>query len=343
MTVHREAAMTQYVVGVDGGGTKTTSAVIGADLSVAGRATTGPANGRSVGMDTASANVADSITAALHAAGATLADVSAMCMCLSGLDTELDLPVPQGAIRQLGFGGPAIIENDVVGAWAGATGVGIGLVVIAGTGATALGMNARGELWRTDGWDYILGDAGSGFAVGQAGIRTAMKALDGRAAPTELVRHLAETYGVHNAEEMRHLVDSTHFGKFEIARFAARVAAAADAGDAAAQALLEQAGRDLAENAVAIIGKLDMASATFPLATVGGMFKSEQWVAPPFRKAIAQVAPGVEFRRLLHPPEVGAGLLAMRRVQEDDLGSWSLGTGKRRIRRSVSVEEAASA
>lgn len=331
----------QYVVGIDGGGTKTTAAVVGEDLGLVGSATTGPANGRSVGMDTAGANIAEAVESALHQAGIGLSSVGAMCMCLAGFDTDLDLPVPQRAVRLLGFQGAAIMENDVVGAWAGATEAMPGVVVIAGTGATALGMSVRGELWRTDGWDYILGDTGSGFAIGRTGIRMAMKALDGRAAPTLLVRELAGTYGVRNAEEMRRLVDSTHFGKFEIARFAARVAEVADAGDAAAQDILRQAGRDLADNAIAIIRKLGMRDESFPVSTVGGVFKSGAWVMPPFREAVSQIAPHATFVAPRHPPEIGAAILAMRRLAVGDLGSWTLGTGQRRIRRSASVDEVA--
>ncbi len=329
----------QYVVGIDGGGTKTTAAVVGEDLGMVASATTGPANGRSVGMDIASANIAEAVESALRIAGVGLANVDAMCMCLAGFDTDLDLPVPQRAVRLLGFQGAAIMENDVVGAWAGATDAKPGVVVIAGTGATALGMNARGELWRTDGWDYILGDTGSGFAIGQTGIRTAMKALDGRAEPTLLVRELAGTYGVRNAEEMRRLVDSTHFGKFEIARFAARVAAAAADGDTAAQAILTQAGRDLADDAIAIIRKLGMQNESFPVSTVGGVFKSVAWVIPAFRETVAQVAPRATFTAPHHPPEMGAAILAMRRVAAGDLGSWTLGTGQRHIRRSADAAD----
>jgi glucosamine kinase len=331
----------KYVVGVDGGGTKTTAAVVGDDLGLVGSATTGPANGRSVGTDTASANIAEAVEAALRVARVALADVDAICMCLAGFDTDLDVPVPQGGMRLLGFRGPAIMENDVVGAWAGATEANPGIVVIAGTGATALGMNARGEFWRTDGWDYILGDEGSGFSIGQAGIRQAMKALDGRAEPTLLVRELADTYGVRDAEGMRRLVDSTHFGKLEIARFAERVAAAAAAGDEAAQATLAQAGRELAENAIAIVRELGMEGEKFPVSTVGGVFKSVAWVTPPFRQAIAQVAPNAQFMPPRYPPEIGAAILAMRRAAEGDHGSWTLGTGRRRIRRSETVDEAA--
>jgi glucosamine kinase len=330
----------QYVVGVDGGGTKTAAAVVAEDLSVAAKAITGPSNGRSVGTEAASANIADAITQALGAAAITLDQVSAICLCLAGFDTELDLPVPEQAMRTLGYRGPAIIENDVLGAWAGATQVRPGVVVIAGTGATALGMNEQGDFWRTDGWDYLLGDAGSGFAIGHAGIQMAMRALDGRLAPTRLVRHLSEAYGVQNASEMRHLVDASRFGKFEIAKFATQVATAAEEGDAVAQAILTQAGMDLGESASAIIRRLGMQGARFGVSTVGGVFKSATWVLPPFQRALAQVAPGAVLQPAAHPPEVGAAALAWYRLKQNDLGSWTLGTGRRRIWRSLSVEEA---
>lgn len=329
-----------YVVGVDGGGTKTAAVVADEQLRRVGEAITGPSNGRSAGTDVASANIAQAIAEAVAAARLTLGDIAAVCLTIAGFDTELDLPVPQGAIRRIGFQGPAIIENDVVGAWAGATEASAGLVVIAGTGATGLGMNAHGDLWRTDGWDYILGDAGSGYAIGRAGIHAAMKALDGREAPTRLARELAASYGVRTAPEMRRLVDSTPFGKFEIAHFALRVADAAEHGDAVAQALLMQAGRDLAENAVAIMRRLNVLDTPFPVSTIGGVFNSATWVVPPFQQGILRVAPHTIFRPPLHPPEIGAAILALRRGPGGDHGSWTLGTGQRRIPRSMTVDEA---
>jgi len=36
---------------------------------------------------------------------------------------------------------------------------------------------------------------------------------------------------------------------------------------------------------------------------------------------------------------MGAALLCFRRLAEDDLGSWTLGTGKRRIRRSIRIDD----
>ena len=329
----------RYVIGVDGGGTKTNAAVFGENVGVVGAGASGPANQRSVGTDAASVNIAQAIRSALQASNIPLSQVAAVTLCLAGFDTDLDLPVPQRAVRSLGFTGPTIIENDVVGAWAGATEAQPGIVVIAGTGATGLGMNAKGQLWRTDGWDYILGDDGSGYAIGLAAIRAAMRMLDGRDEPTALLREMRAIYGVNTAEEMRRLVDSTPFGKFEIAAFAERVWEAAQQDDPVAQGIFAQAGERLGESGAAIIRMLDMQDDAFPVATVGSVFKSEPWVTDPFRRIIAQTAPQATFRPPLHAPEVGAALLALRRLDNDDFGSWTLGTGKRRIQRSRSISE----
>jgi N-acetylglucosamine kinase-like BadF-type ATPase len=231
------------------------------------------------------------------------------------------------------------MENDVVGAWAAGTAASTGVVVIAGTGSTALGMNQIGQFWRTDGWDYVLGDSGSGYAIGHAGIRAAIKALDGRVPPTRIVRELAETYSVQTAEDMRRLWDSTRFGKFEIASFASHVSKAAAEGDLVAQNILRQAGRDLAEQTVAIIRILGMESSNFPVVTVGGVFKSGRWVHEPFAQGIHAVAPGAVLRSPMHPPQVGAAILAQRRLKDNDIGSWTLGTGNRQIRRSLRIDE----
>ena len=329
----------RYVVGVDGGGTKTTAAVVGDDLGVIGVSVAGPANSRSAGEEAASANIAQAITGALRIAEVSLAQVAGVCLSIAGFDTDLDLPVLQSAIAQLNYQGVTIFENDVVGAWAGVTAGEPGVAVIAGTGATALGMNTHGDLWRVDGWDYILGDRGSGYQIGLLGIQSAMAMLDGRQPPTLLVRKLGVAFGVADAEEMRRHTDSGPFGKFQISTFARYVAEAADEGDPVAQDLLTQAGRDLGASAVAAIQELGMGGDEFPIGTVGSMFKSTPWVTDPFRQAALQAAPRAYFRAPLHPPEVGAAILAQRRLDDGDHGSWTLGSGRRRIRRGPRIDD----
>lgn len=327
-----------YFAGIDGGGTKTSVALVDEAGKVVGAGVRGPANARSLGVEPAAENIAGAILDALSAAGAALGDLAGICACLAGLDTELDLPVPRLALELLGYAGPAILENDVVGAWAAATEGAPGIVVIAGTGSTALGMNARGELWRTDGWDYLLGDAGSGYAIGRVGIQMAMKALDGRHAPTLLARELGLRFGVADAEEMRRLVDRGPFGKLEMASFAVHVSRSADAGDEAARAILAAAAGELACQVTTIVRRLEMEGEAFPVGTAGSVFASVPWVTEPFAREVRAAAPRAEVRGLRRPPEVAAALLGWRRLRAGDTGSWALGGGRLRIQRGESVE-----
>lgn len=328
----------RYFAGIDGGGSQTSVALVDETGCVAGTGTRGPANPRSLAVEPAAENIAGAVRDALAAAGATLGDLAGICACLAGLDTELDLPVPRLALAQLGYDGLAILENDVVGAWAATTEGAPGIVVASGTGSTALGMNARGELWRTDGWDYLLGDAGSGYAIGRAGIQTAMKALDGRHGPTLLARELGARFGVRDGTEKRRLVDRGPFGKLEIASFAVHVSRAADDGDEVAREILAQAGRDLAAQVAAIVRRLEMASEAFPLGTAGSVFNSVPWVTEPFAAEVRSFAPRAAIRGLQRPQEVAAAQLGWQRLREGDSGSWTLGTGRRRIPRSESVD-----
>lgn len=332
----------RFVVGVDGGGTKTAAAVVGDDLREVGAAVAGPSNYRSVGMEAASQSIHDAVTQALRVAGVTLDQVAAMCLCISGFDTELDLPVPQRATHLLGFTGAAIFENDVVGAWAAVTGGDPGVVAIAGTGATALGMNARGEFWRVDGWDYILGDAGGGYRIGLDGIQAAMRMLDGRQTPTALLGKLASCFGVDDALGMRRLADSDALGKLAIAGFARHVSDAADDGDEVAQAILAQAARDIALDIETVLTRLDMRAESFPIGAVGSVFNAAQWVLTPLRARIAVVAPHATFASPRYPPAVGAAIVAQRRLASGDLSSWTLGGSRRHIRRTLRISQVAT-
>jgi N-acetylglucosamine kinase-like BadF-type ATPase len=153
------------------------------------------------------------------------------------------------------------------------------------------------------------------------------------------VRALGAAYGIETGADMRRLVDSTPFGKFEVASFARHAGEAAAAGDPAAQEILRQAGRDLGENVAAIVAKLDMRDEAFPVSTVGSVFKSAPWVTEPFATAAHAAAPHATLQPPLHPPEIGAALLGFKRIAAGDLGSWTLGLGAHRIRRSIALDD----
>ena len=63
-----------------------------------------------------------------------------------------------------------------------------GIIIICGTGSNCYGINEEGMHAKTTGWDYILGDEGSGTSMGFKTLRAIMKAYDGRGPQTMLIK-----------------------------------------------------------------------------------------------------------------------------------------------------------
>ena len=92
------------------------------------------------------------------------------------------------------IGVPVAVASDVVTAHVGALEGAPGTLVIAGTGAAALGVDAQG-VRLVDGWGPDLGDLGGGSWIGREGVRATLRARDGlgdRTVLTDAVRaHIA--------------------------------------------------------------------------------------------------------------------------------------------------------
>ena len=79
-----------------------------------------------------------------------------------------------------------VIVNDATAALVGGTGHPFGVVCVAGTGSIAFGVNRAGERARAGGWGHLLGDEGSGYAIGLEALRAVCRASDGRGPQTAL-------------------------------------------------------------------------------------------------------------------------------------------------------------
>lgn len=80
---------------------------------------------------------------------------------------------------------PVAVTSDVVSAHAGALGGGAGVLLIAGTGAAALGVDDDG-IRLVDGWGPELGDFGSGSWFGREALRAVLRASAGLGPRTSL-------------------------------------------------------------------------------------------------------------------------------------------------------------
>jgi N-acetylglucosamine kinase-like BadF-type ATPase len=83
-------------------------------------------------------------------------------------------------------------------------------------------------------------------------------------------------------------------------------------GDAAAQAVLAEAGEDLAALAVTLARRLDLGAEPFLVACSGGVWKAGELVLRPFRQRVLAAYPRAHIGSpLLGSPVAGAALLAI--------------------------------
>jgi len=146
---------------------------------------------------------------------------------------------------------PAAVTSDVVTAHAGALDGEAGVLLIAGTGAVALGV-ATDAHRSVDGWGPDLGDLGSGSWIGREGVRAVLRARDGLGPATVLTDVLALLIG--DDESPITWVGGAAAPARLLATFAPAVLDGADQGDPAAVAIRDRAAGLLGDTALAASG-----------------------------------------------------------------------------------------
>lgn len=125
----------RYVLGIDGGATKTLAAVLDLDRRVLHLGHGGPSNEDAVGARLAVKAVLDATDRALALAGIAQGELSGAVLAVAGTDTDsIDRHLHDSRSEEW------IVVNDVVGAWATATGAQPGVGVISGTGSNVFGV-----------------------------------------------------------------------------------------------------------------------------------------------------------------------------------------------------------
>ncbi len=302
------------VVGVDAGATKVCAVALDREGRTAEREVVRCGNPLVAGVEAVAKIVAELAEEVLTKLGEEKAEALAICAAGAGAG-EVREALRQ-ALLERGVASQVLCYHDAFGAWAGAFELEPGVVVCAGTGAIAFGVDGQGNEYRADGWGPILGDEGSAYFVALEGLRASARALDGRGPQTSLLPRMLEHFG---AKQFRDLVGLTKERPHaEIAQASRVVIEVAREGDLVAQSILAEAGRRLALSAKAVVEKFS--DSEVKVALVGGLAEGAgELLSRPFRHALKTL---VREKRLtfvapLHPPAFGAALLAAREAWED--------------------------
>ena len=286
----------KWVLAVDGGGTKTIAWIakvlpndgqlIG-KIEVVGRGYSGPSNPRSAGFLLATGNLGVAIVAALEDASIAMDSLSVACLSLAGAGRQAEkcelmewaeerqlakkiiivddvepLVLAAEYEQELAFALSA--ENQVPSDW------GKSITLVVGTGSIACGVNANNERIRAGGWGYLLGDEGSGFAIGLAGLQAVCRAHDQTSPETELGSAMLAQLGFASATQLVAFVYQLPLPRVEIAKLAEVVIEVSERDSVAAQ-IMKSAVDSMATLIGVLVKRLRLEPSEFSLALSGGI------------------------------------------------------------------------
>jgi glucosamine kinase len=305
-------ASARFVLGIDGGATKTLAAVLDLESGAVHLGEGGPSNEDAVGTRAAVDALLKAAGRAIERAGVAGGRLDAAVAALSGTDTDgVARRLHSARSGQSQSGEEWIVVNDVVAAWAAATGARPGIGVISGTGSNVFGVGADGAAWRAGGWGQLLGDEGSGYWLGAESIGAALRDRDGSGPETALSGAAEKFFGVPSVEALAARVYGKPLGKSEIAAFATETARCVASGDAVARELFERGARLLSEQIGAVIRHTGL-SGDFPVGLIGSVFKAGGVFVQPLTRAVQELAAQARISVVEMAPVGGSLLLAMR-------------------------------
>lgn len=138
------------------------------------------------------------------------------------------------------------LAHDSITGYLAANGTAPGVMLAVGTGVVVLALS-ESSVAKVDGWGFLLGDAGSGYWIGRAGLDAALRAFDGRSAHTSLEATAIERFGP--LDELYMVIQADPMRVSRIASFCRAVVEAAAAGDVIALGIVSAAAAELAHSA----------------------------------------------------------------------------------------------
>ena len=293
-------------MGIDGGGTRTCCAV-GDETSVLATASAGPSNIVRVGEDRARTSVHQVIRQACAAAGITPAQVNRTCVGIAGAGRVEVAEICRRVLSEL-LSSPIQIATDMEISLQAAFGEGPGVIVNAGTGSFAFGRDRTGRTTRAGGWGFAISDEGSGHWIGRAAVSASFRAYDdGR--QTKLLDAIVNSWKL---PTMQDLVRAANASAPDFPGLFPVVVAVAESGDLVAEAVLTQAGAELARLAKLVLNRLFSTTENVPVAMSGSVLRHSALVRENFYNSLLSGAANISLQPNVVEPVQGALELARK-------------------------------
>ena len=297
------------LLGADAGGSHST-VVVGTAAQVLGRAD-GPGAAMRPGGASASAAVLGETARRAAAQAAIALPVDRAVAGAAGAGRSQEQAELAAALVAVGVARIVRVLADGEVALTTAFERGPGILVNAGTGSVAYARDPTGEVHRSGGYGWQLGDEGGGYWLGRRALDMASRAQDGRGEGTTLLARLLGALGLQHFDDLvRWTATAT---PAQVAALAPHVLNATREGEMVARRAVEDAAGELVQLVVTLARHFPGTS-PIPVAITGGLLLPQSPLTAAFR---ARLAVDVKRARMVADridPAVGALKLAAELV-----------------------------
>jgi len=313
------------ILGIEGGGTKTTWALVTPEGKVLAQGAAGPGNTvllKNGALEKLFRGISREVGPRVTVIGGAFA----------GCQLAVEKARVEEALRRIWpKAGTVRVMEDTRSVLAAAFGNGPGIVVIAGTGSNIAGQKSAADpIVKAGGWGHLFSDHGSAYDLARRGLELAYARYDHEAKTSKLAKEFLAASGKSSMEELVPFL-LHDLSKTSVARWAACVFSAAQKGDRDALLLLDEATTILAQKAATLARRLRLARPR--IALVGGLFENQPDYLKRFQRALREFSSDAESFLLTVPGVFGAARLVgleklpvgSRRPLGDGAGGPALG------------------
>ena len=283
----------EYVIGIDGGGTKTRLIAAGRGMELLYEAFGGGTGLSSLPEDVVRHNLLVLIENFFAKSGLPRSGCRGVCVGSAGAGRRNARKKLEEILNGVLPGFPLLVTTDARGALRGGADSGVGLLLLAVTGSICYGMYEAGDTWRAGGCGHIMGDEGSGYDMSRKILQAVACQADGRGKPTALTELVLEHWKLSGVDE---LVEELYYGKnqnCDVAGLAFLCDIAYNKGDRTALRIMREVAASLRKLAIVAAEKLWEPESPVRCVCAGGLLENSPNLKAHVREELERKRPNI--------------------------------------------------
>ena len=297
----------KYIIGIDGGGTKTEAYAYTLEGEVIAKGFSGYGN-MLVNEEAAIQHIIE----AIEACKSNLVDEKCVYIYigLAGIDSGSHRKKLERRLEEYQL--PFTIVNDVRIAHAAFFADEEGILTIAGTGSVSYGVKGE-QMSMSGGWGHLLGDEGSGYWIAIEGFKQMIEEYERSKELSSLSQSLLKELKIKEISEIKSFIYGATKG--DIAALVPIIVMEAENGNQEAQNILKNAGKSLGKMTLCLANKMTFEN-EFTIATKGSILTHISYVKESFMSYIQANNNKAIFNFKEESSTKGAYYLALKELEK---------------------------